>query len=254
MILAVDIGNTNIVLSAIDENSILFSSRIYSEVRMMEDQFTVLIKDLLRLYEKKATEFEGAIISSVVPQLTPMLFRAVSKIISGKIIVVGPGVKTGLDIKIDSPSELGADFVCSSVAAKENYTLPCIVIDMGTATKISIVDRSGTFVGGAIIPGMKVSTDALSRSAAQLPNISFENPGKVIGKNTIDCMRSGIVYGTASMLDGMIERYTRELCENCTVILTGGLSKTIAEHLKGTVILDESLILKGLYSIYNRNK
>ncbi len=253
MVLAVDIGNTNIVLAAMKDDKILFSSRIYSERRMMEDQYAVLLKDLLRLYNVAPSEFEGAVISSVVPEITPSVMRAISVIIDKKVLSIGPGIKSGLDIKIDHPTELGADFVASSVAAKTEYHLPCIVIDMGTATKISVVDSSGAFAGGAIIPGMKISMNALSDSAAQLPNISFENVGNPIGKNTIDCMKSGIVYGTASMLDGMIDRYIEEIGEKVSVVITGGLAKTVVPFLKNEVTLDESLILKGLLTIYKKN-
>ncbi len=254
MVFVVDIGNTNIVLSAINDGGNIFTSRMCSDKKMMEDQYTVQIKSIFDLYNAVPEEFEGAVISSVVPQLTPILKRAISKIITGKIIVVGPGIKTGLDIKLDNPAELGADFVCSSVAAKEKYPLPCIVIDMGTATKISVVDSGGAFVGGSIIPGMVLSMEALVNGTAQLPGISFENPGKVIGKNTIDCMKSGIIYGTASMLDGMISRYTQELGENCTVVLTGGLSGIIVPYLYNKPVHDEALILKGLYLLFSKNR
>jgi type III pantothenate kinase len=170
-------------------------------------------------------------------------------------MTVGPGLKTGLNIKIDEPASLGADMAAVAVGAKEHYTLPVIVIDLGTATKILAVDGTGAFIGGIIAPGVKISAEALSAKTASLPLISItsEPVKSVIGANTIDCMRSGLLNGTAYMIDGMIENFEQEIGEKCTVIATGGFSSVIKPLCKKEFILDGSLILTGLLDIYKKN-
>lgn len=253
MILAVDIGNTNIVFGAFEGETLRFTSRMATVRSQMEDQYAVALLDILRLYQVPESEFDGAIISSVVPELTPVFKRAIQKVITGKVLIIGPGIKTGLDIKIENPSSTGADLVCSAVYAKAHMPLPALIIDMGTATKITVLDKSGAFIGGAIIPGMKVSLDALAGSTAQLPAIGIDTPKTAICSNTVDCMRSGVVYGTAAMVDGMIDRFCEELGESASVLITGGHARHIVPLCRHSMTHNQDVMLQGLKIIYDKN-
>lgn len=254
MILTVDVGNTNIVLGGYENEKLKFTSRIATEASRMEDQYAIDFCNIFKLYGYKSSQFDGAIISSVVPPLVPVLKRALEKLLQCKVFVVGPGIKTGLNIKIDNPGSLGADLVCAAVAALKKYKCPCILFDLGTATTISALNDKGEMIGGSIIPGVKVSLSALSRLTAQLPHIDTELSGNaVIGTNTIDCMKSGIVLGTASMMDGMIERYREILGEDAQVIASGGLANSIVSHCKTEIIVDNNLLIDGLYMLYKKN-
>lgn len=257
MILTIDVGNTNTVFGGFDgDEKLVFESRISTDRFRMADQYAIMLADILRLYEVNAKEISGAVLSSVVPPVTTQLKDAVEKICGCRVMTVGPGLKTGLNIKIDDPSSLGADMAAVAVGAKEHYPLPAIVIDLGTATKILAVDKTGAFIGGIIAPGVKISAEALAAKTAALPLIGVTNEPirKVIGTNTIDCMRSGLLKGTACMLDGMIESFESEIGEKCTVVATGGFSSTIKPLCKTEFILDEHLILIGLLEIYKKNK
>ncbi len=254
MILTVDVGNTNIVLGGFENDVLKFTSRVATEASKMEDQYAIEFADIIRLYGYKPSHFDGAIISTVVPPLIPVLKVALFKLFKCKVVVVGPGLKTGLNIKIDNPGILGSDLVCAAVGALKKFTPPLIIFDLGTATTISAIDKNGAFIGGSIIPGVKVSLNALSRSTAQLPYISTELESEtVIGANTVDSMKSGIVLGTASMMDGMIDRYRDILGEKVTVLATGGLAPSIARHCRRDIIIEPDLISDGLYSIYKKN-
>lgn len=255
MILAIDVGNTNTQFGAFDGGELVFESRIATNQFRMEDEYAISLMDILALYKVSAENFTGAVLSSVVPPVTSQIKPAVEKVCGCKVKTVGPGLKTGLNIKIDEPASLGADMAAVAVGAKEKYPLPAIVIDLGTATKILAVDKSGAFIGGIIAPGVKISAEALAQKTACLPliGISGEPIKKVIGTNTIDCMRSGLLCGTAFMLDGMIESFEREIGEKCTVIATGGFSGAIKPLCKSDFILDENLILTGLLEIYKKN-
>lgn len=256
MILTIDVGNTNTVFGGFDDSETLaFRSRISTDRFRMEDQYAITLADILKLYKIELSDIKGAVLSSVVPPATPQIKGAVDKLCGCRVMTVGPGLKTGLNIKIDEPASLGADMAAVAVGAKECYPLPAIVIDLGTATKILAVDKSGAFIGGIIAPGVKISAEALAAKTAALPliGVSGEPIKKVIGTNTIDCMRSGLLNGTAFMLDGMIESFTREIGEPCTVIATGGFSSVIKPLCKTDFILDEDLILKGLLEIYKKN-
>lgn len=256
MILTIDVGNTNTVIGGFDDNEKLaFESRISTDRFRMEDQYAITLVDILHLYGHEPQEISGAIMSSVVPPVTPQFKMAVEKVCGCRVLTVGPGIKTGLNIKIDEPASLGADMAAVAVGAKEHYPLPVIVIDLGTATKILAVDKTGAFIGGIIAPGVKISTEALAAKTAGLPLISItgEPIKKVIGTNTIDCMRSGLLNGTAFMVDGMIEHFEREIGEKCTVIATGGFSSVIQPLCKKEFILDSSLIMTGLLDIYRKN-
>lgn len=253
MILAVDIGNSNIVLGCIDEKNIYFVARIATDPLKSSDQYAVEIKNIVELYGLSLSKIDGSIISSVVPPLSNTVKESVRMITNKKTLVVAPGLKTGLNILMDNPAQLGSDLVVVSVAALSEYENSLIIIDMGTATTMSVIDKNRNYIGGAIIPGVKLSIDALSSRTAQLPHISLEPPKKIIGKNTIECMTSGCICGNAAILDGMIERIEEELGYPTTVIATGGLSQFIVPLCKHKITYDENLLLKGLYIIYKKN-
>ncbi len=254
MILAIDIGNTNIVIGCIDAKKTYFVERISTNVNQTSLEYAITFKNILELYHIQPRGLEGAIISSVVPNISNTVRLSVEKIIGKSCLLVGPGLKTGLNILMDNPATVGSDLVVTAVAGIHEYPAPFLVIDMGTATTITCVDKNHNYIGGAIIPGVRVSLESLAQRAAQLHNISLETPRHAIGKNTIECMRSGIVLGNASMLDGMIDRFAEELGEVPTVISTGGLAKTIIPHCRHKIINDEGLLLKGLWIIYSKNQ
>lgn len=253
MLLTIDIGNTNITLGAYDGDSLLFTARLATQTKNTDDEYAVSIKNILSLYLVDAEEIEDAIISSVVPSVASSVSNAVSKLFHIVPLMLGPGVKTGLNIKIDNPAQLGADLVAGAVGALESYNMPCVVIDMGTASTVSVLDRNGTLRGGAIAAGVRLTLKALTENTAQLPSIPIEAPRSVIGANTVECMQSGLVFGTAAMIDGLLERIEDELGEKPTVVATGGLSKQIIEHCKANIIYDENLLLEGLRAIYEKN-
>lgn len=254
MVLTVDIGNSNIVIGGYLGKTLKFVSRITTNSTQTEDEYAVFINDLLKLNKIIDYNFSGAIISSVVPKLTPVIKVAVHKITGCNALTVSPGIKTGINIKTDDPSVLGADFVSASAGVLANYKLPAIVVDMGTATKVFALLEDGVFIGTSIMPGVNISLDALASKTAQLPHIGVDGNPPVIGTNTMDSMRSGIIYGSSSMIDGMIDKYKDELGRSdVTVIATGGIASSIIKYCKHDILLDEMLILKGLISIYRRN-
>lgn len=250
MILAIDIGNTNIVLGCIKSDDICFTARISTDRRRTSDQYAAEIKMILELYNVDLSKVKGCIISSVVPPVLNYVKEAVMLIAGVEPIVVGPGLKTGLNILMDNPAQVGSDRIVNAVAALSMYEPPIIVVDMGTATTLCVIDKYKNYIGGAIIPGVNVSLNALSANTAQLPSISLEEPKRPIGKNTIESMRSGVVLGTASMLDGMIKRFEDELGQEAVKLATGGLSKFIIPHCEKKIIYDENLLLKGLNILY----
>lgn len=253
MILAIDIGNTNTVFGCMDQDIIYFVSRVSTDLLRTEDQYAVELKDIFRLYDASPDLIDGAIISSVVPQLCNILSLAVQKV-TGKVpLIVGPGIKTGLNIKIDNPAQLGSDLAVSAVAVLAEYKKPIIVIDMGTATTLTAVDKTGAYIGGAILPGVRISLDALTKSTAQLTGISLDAPKSIMGTNTFDAMRSGLIFGSAAMIDGMVERMTEFLGGEATAVATGGLARFVIPHCKSKIFYDDLLMLKGLRIIYNKN-
>ncbi len=254
MILAVDIGNTNIVLGGIEGEQILFLERMATDRGATSMEYVVRIRSVLKYRGIEAGALEGAIICSVVPIVTMSVRPAVELLTGKKAVVVGPGIRTGLRINIDNPGALGADRVADAVAAVNLYPVPLITIDMGTATTVGVIDESKTFIGGMIVPGVMVSLNALAGGTAQLPHISLDPPKEPIGRNTVDCMRSGIIYHNAAGVDGMIARIEQQLGKKCTVVMTGGLSTVIAPHCKHDMIVDPELLLKGLMILYHKNK
>ena len=254
MLLAIDIGNTQIVIGCIREDTILFDARIATDHARTADQYGVEIKQILEAYDVRREDVTGCIISSVVPPVFNAVRSGVRKFIGMEPMVVGPGLKTGLDIRMDVPSQVGSDRIVIAVAALAQYEPPLMLIDMGTAITIEVVEKNRVYAGGVIMPGARTALDALTSRTAQLPGISLDTPGKVVGKNTVDCMRSGIMYGTASMIDGMIDRMQEELGHESTLVATGGLSAMIIPLCRHDIILNENLLLQGLNVIYNRNK
>ncbi|MBR5292992.1 MAG: type III pantothenate kinase [Clostridia bacterium] len=253
MILAVDIGNTNVVLGCMEDDRILFLERMATDRRATDMEYLVRIRSVLKYRDIDPGKLEGAIICSVVPIVTMNIRPAVEQLIGKQAVVVGPGLKTGLRINIDNPGALGADRVADAVAAVNLYPVPLITIDMGTATTVGVVDETKTFIGGMIVPGVMVSLNALAGGTAQLPHISLDPPKHAIGRNTVECMQNGIIYHNAAGVDGMIERIEAQLGKKCTVVITGGLSTVIAPHCKHEMIHDPELLLKGLMILYRKN-
>lgn len=254
MVIAVDIGNTNIVFGGFIGDALEFVVRISTDASKTEDEYASKIRSILSLHNVSVEQVTGAIISSVVPPLNPVMKRALALVYGIEPIMVEPGIKTGINLKCDDPSSVGADLICACVASHHIYKSPALVIDMGTATKIMVMDDSGAFSGAVIIPGVLMGVKSLSSGTAQLPQINLDAPKSVIGKNTVDCMKSGVVYGNASMIDGMIDRITAELGEEFPVFATGGLASTIIPHCRHKIIIDDELVLKGLNILYKKNK
>lgn len=253
MILAIDIGNTNIVLGGFAGDALTFVARIATNPAKTEDEYATKIRSVLALYAVERKEIEGAIIASVVPPLNAVMKKAVQIVYGVEPILVGPGIKTGINIHCDNPATVGADLICACVAAHHIYGSPSLVVDMGTATKIMLMDKTGAFSGASIIPGVNIGLRALSSGTAQLPQVSLEAPKSVIGKNTVDCMRSGVVFGNASLIDGMLDRFCEEMGEEMRVLATGGLAPMIVPHCKHAIQLDEHMVLKGLHILYKKN-
>ncbi len=254
MILTVDIGNTNIVVGGIEGDKTFFIERLSTIRTKTELEYAIDFKLLMDIHKVKPSDIEGGIISSVVPQITQIVRIAAEKILNKEVLVLQAGTKTGLNIKIDNPAQLGADLVADAVAGIHYYPVPQVIIDMGTATTLSVIDDKKQYIGGVIMPGPVISLDALTSRASQLSGISLEAPEHVVGRNTIECMKSGIVYSNAAALEGIISRIEDEIGSKVTIVATGGLSKRIVPYCKRDIILDEELLLKGLYIIYMKNQ
>lgn len=253
MVLAIDIGNTNVVIGGFQEQQILFVERVSTNQNATSLELAISIKTILEIYQIQTTEIEGCIISSVVPSINHAVRKAVEKIAHCPVVLVGPGVKTGLQIAIDNPAQLGSDRVADAVAALHEYQPPIVIIDMGTATTLSVIDAQRRHIGGMIAPGVGISMNALTEKTAQLPKISLDPPKRCIGSNTVECMKSGILYGAAGCIDGLLDRIEEELGETPTFLATGGLSEFIIPHCRHKIVLDNLLLLKGLQLIYQKN-
>lgn len=254
MILAIDIGNTNIVVGCIDEKKTYFIERLSTDRSKTELEYAIVIKNVLDIYQINPGELEGGIVCSVVPQITQIVRIAAEKILQKEVMVLGPGIKTGMNILMDNPAQVGSDLIADAVGAIQDYPVPLIIFDMGTATTVCVVDGRKNYIGGMILPGVRTALDALTARAAQLSGIELGSPKRTIGKNTIECMKSGVINSNAASVDGIITRIEEELGEKATVVATGGLAKKIIPHCRQTVILDDDLLLKGLLTIYNKNK
>lgn len=255
MILAIDAGNTNIVLGCMVDGSIRFTARVRTDRAKTEDEYALIFRNLFDLHQVERHIVDGAILSCVVSELTDVLCKAVETVIKKRPLVVGAGLKNGLNIKIDNPAQLGADLVADAVAALAKYPKPLAIFDMGTANTMSVIDGKGQFLGGAIMAGPRLTVDMLSTRTSQLPHIELDAPAKVISSNTIQCMQSGAIYGHAAMIDGLIDRVEEELGEPlAAVVATGGLSPKIIPFCRRKIILEENLMLHGLQIIYDKNR
>ncbi|MDR1805317.1 MAG: type III pantothenate kinase [Clostridium sp.] len=253
MLLTLDVGNSNISVGVWEGEKLRSSARLATQRARTGDQYAVELEVMLLHRGIAPTKLAGAAISSVVPELTGALAAAAEQLTGVRPLVLLPGVKTGLALRVDNPAQVGADIVAASVAAKERFPLPCLIADLGTATKLIAIDGDGAFRGCAIAPGVGISLDALSAQASQLPTISFDAVGKSVGTNTIESMTSGVVYGTAAMLDGMAERMEKELGVSfSTLAATGGLADGILRHCKRAFIYEANLVLDGLRIIYGK--
>lgn len=254
MILTIDIGNSNIMLGGFEGEELAFVVSISTDTTKTADEYASTILGVLAAHRVESKLPEGAIISSVVPPLNSVLRDAVKLLFGIETLTVGPGVRTGINIHCDTPSSVGADLICACVAVHHRYGSPALILDMGTATKLTVVGEGGSFEGVSILPGLMMGVNSLSENTAQLPKVELTAPKSVVGKNTSDSMRSGILFGNAAMVDGMIDRIHEELGRELPVYATGGVSHLVVPHCKHTITSDEYLILRGLYFIYHKNK
>ena len=254
MILAIDVGNTNIVIGCIDGGEILNVVRIHTDTRETEAEYTIKLKEIIYAYGMDLKSIDGAILSSVVPPVTEAIRRAVRQLTGLDCMVVGPGVRTGMNVRVDDPGTVAGDLIVGGVAAMHYYGTPAIVLDLGTATTATVIDRNGCFSGGAIMPGVKLSYGALAAGTSLLPEISITPPKKCIATNTVDCMRSGAVFGTAAMIDGLIDRMQAELGMPCKIVATGGLASSITPCCRHEIICDDDLLLRGMWYLYEKNQ
>ena len=254
MILALDIGNTNVVLGCIADGEILFTERMATDSGKTELDYAISLKMVLELREIKVSEITGAIIGSVVPPVTSLMREAIRKVTGQEALVVNVDMNIGLEVLMDNPSSVGTDLIVGAVAGINRYPVPLILIDMGTATTICVVNENKQYIGGMIQPGIGVSMNSLTSRTAQLPRISLDPPKRLIGKNTVECMQSGALYGNASCIDGMVDRIQEELGQEATIVATGGLAKRIIPLCRYHIELDDELLLRGLWIIYEKNK
>lgn len=253
MILAIDMGNSNIVVGGIDDAKTYFEERITTDDRKTSLEYAIMLKNILEIHKVRRSDIEGSIMSSVVPPLNAPVSTAVKKITGKKPLLVGSGMKTGLNIKMDNPKTVGGDRIVAAVAAISRYQSPIIIIDMGTATTLDVIDANGCYIGGVILPGVKVALNSLVSNTAQLPRINLDVPRRVIGKNTIECMRNGIMYGNAAMLDGLIDRMQAEIGSPATIISTGGMARFITPLCSHRIDYSPDLLLQGLLILYRQN-
>ena len=248
-----DVGNTNIVLGVYEEGKLKFHWRIETNRNRTEDEYGMLIKALFSHGGKSIEEVSGIIISSVVPPIMFFLEKMCEKYFGIKPLIIGPGIKTGLDIKYDNPKEVGADRIVNAVAGIHEYGAPLIIVDFGTATTYCYINEDKQYLGGAIAPGIQISTEALYTKAAKLPRIEIAPPERIIGRNTVEAMQAGVVYGYVGQVDGIVSRMKDYSNKRPTVVATGGLAELIAKESKEIDIVDPLLTLKGLYLIYQKN-
>ena len=253
MILTIEIGNSTITLGGVEGDEIRFECRINTDRVKTSDTYCIDLKTLFEIYGVELKAIEGVIISSVVPQVMNTVQTAIRKLLNLEPMIVGPGLKTGLDIRLENPSAMGAGLVAADVAALAEYRPPLIIIDMGTATTMSVLDPNGAHLGGCVCPGVKISLDALTSRTSLLPGIQLDSPKQAVGRNTADAMRSGIMFGNAAMLDGMIDRFAEETGWNFSVLATGRLAERIAPLCRHKIIVDRHLIIKGLVALYRQN-
>lgn len=253
MLLTADVGNTNIKLGIFDGDDLRYKLRFSTNAKMTSDEFAVELYTFFQIYHIDYSRIDGSIISSVVPAVTAPLLEAIEIVTGVHSLVIGPGLKSGMALKIDRPETLGGDIVCGCVGAFKKYGGPLIMIFMGTATVIAYVDESFAYHGGVIAPGVGISLDALTQSGALLPSVDLLAPKNVICTNTVDCIRSAVTYGNACMLDGLIDKFCEEKGKECKIIATGGLAEKIICSCRHEITYDENIILDGMYNIYQKN-
>lgn len=255
MILAIDISNNHVEVGFMEDGALLHTSRMSSVKTRTADEYAVLMDLMAKHHSVELREMDGCIISSVVPELTAVLKNAAEKLTGKRALVVGRGLKTGLNIRIDEPGELAGDFVAAAVSALERYPLPCVTVNMDTAVAIGVLDKHGSYIGGVIAAGVMASQIALSRGASLLYSVAPKAPGRVIAKNTADSMKGGVIYGTAAMLDGLLMGIDEELGETAHVVATGEWASEVIPHCRRKgIVVDKDLAMRGLWSIYKRNE
>ena len=257
MILAIDMGNTNIKVGLVwdKDGEKINEERLMTDYNKTSMEYALMMMSIMDYYGVKKEDFDGAVLSSVVPPLTGVVETAVKKALGLSPVIVNGGMKMSISLdKFPIPEILGADLIIGAEAGFRLYKPPVIIISMGTATTLSLVGKDGRFEGGLILPGLKTSISALASGTAQLPEIDLSRPGSVITVDTMESMRSGIIYGSASQLDGLIKRMEAELGDTCTVVATGGLARFVIPYCSHPVQMDEKLLMKGLLMLYNENK
>lgn len=254
MILVVDVGNTNIVLGIYEQGELIRHWRLSTNRSATVDEYGILLTSLCQHANMRTDQFEAVILSCVVPPLMNVLERLFVEYVGKEPMVVGPGIKTGLNIRYENPRDVGADRIVNAVAGIEKYGAPLILVDFGTATTFDYVDETGAYLGGAIVPGIGISAEALYQRASRLPRIELVRPRTVVGRNTVAAMQSGIIYGYAGQVDGIVRRIMKEFPGSPSVIATGGLAELIAEESDTIEVVDNLLTLEGLRIVYDRNQ
>jgi type III pantothenate kinase len=254
MILVFDVGNTNIVIGIFKGEELVTSWRIATDRRRTADELGMLLQNLFDYRGYSFKDIEALVLSSVVPPLTPIIITMCRRYFGREPLVVGPGVRTGMPIRYENPREVGADRIVNAVAAAHIYGCPAIVVDFGTTTNYDVISREGEYLGGAIAPGVAISTEALFEHAAKLPRVELARPAQVIGKNTVASMQSGIYFGFVGQVDAIVTRIKAEIGQDAVVVATGGLARLIVEGTATVDHIEPNLTLYGLKLIYDRNR
>jgi type III pantothenate kinase len=253
MLLALDVGNTNVTIGVFQGQEIHKRWRLSTARHRTVDEVGILLRQLIELSKIGTDEITGVVVGSVVPTLDGTMRDAISVYLHQEPLFIAPGIKSGMPLRVDTPQELGADRLCNAVAAFSEHGGPCVVIDFGTATTWEVVSAKGEFLGGVIAPGLEISAEALFSRAAKLPRIELVAPSRVIGKGTVDSMQAGLVYGYVGLVEGVTSRVVAEL-GGATVVATGGLAKVLEPYLDTFDVVDDDLTLKGLRILWERNR